>query len=305
LLPAAAASATAAADSHAGWLRLTSLDVAQGDATLIRWPDGATLMVDAGGSLAGTYDIGARIVSPALWALGLRRLDILALTHGDRDHIGGASAVLQDFRPRYVWEGVPVPTSALLAALRQQAAAQGARWHTVHASAPSDARADGTPAVRLRVWNPPADTAAADAFQRATVRNDDSIVLEIPFGRVSIILPGDIGPDVERRLAADLSSGPGILPAPAMLRILKAAHHGSGRSSTAAFLRALAPRIAIISAGRGNRFGHPAPAALDRLHAIGAAIFRTDEDGAIQIDTDGIAVYVTTCSGRTLRLAVP
>jgi len=87
-----------------------------------------------------------------------------------------------------------------------------------------------------------------------------------------------------------------------MLRILKAAHHGSGRSSTAAFLRALAPRIAIISAGRGNRFGHPSPAALDRLHAIGAAIFRTDEDGAIQIDTDGIAAYVTTCSGRTLQL---
>jgi competence protein ComEC len=315
--------------ASSAWLRLTSLDVAQGDATLLRLPDGETLLIDAGGSATGTYDIGTRIVSPALWALGLRHLRTLALTHGDRDHIGGAGAVLRDFAPREVWEGVPVAGNALLSALRQQASAQGARWRTVSAGdrlgdhsygdafhrqpepqsqplpqtqrqspSPSQppASTPAPPQVQLRVWSPPAPD-----WERHRVRNDDSIVLEIIYDRVSIILPGDIGPDVERRLAGDIS--PGISPAP--LRVLKAAHHGSGRSSTDAFLRALAPRIAIISAGRGNRFGHPAPAALQRFDAIGSAVFRTDQDGAIELDTDGRDVYVTTCSGRLMHIAVP
>jgi ComEC/Rec2-related protein len=268
----------------AQWLRLTSLDVAQGDATLVRWPDGGTLMVDAGGSVTGAYDVGARVVSPALWALGLRRLQTLALTHGDRDHIGGASALLRDFAPREVWEGVPVAGHVLLAALRQQADAQGARWRGVHTG--------DRPVPQVRVWNPPVPD-----WQRDRVRNDDSIVLEITYGAISIVLPGDIGADVERRLATEVP--------PAPLRILKAAHHGSGHSSTAAFLRALAPRIAIISAGRSNRFGHPAPATLDRYRAIDTTIFRTDQEGAIQIDTNGRDVFIATCSGRTLHLTAP
>jgi len=153
----------------------------------------------------------------------------------------------------------------------------------------------------VRVWNPPAPD-----WERQRVRNDDSIVLDITLGNVSIVLPGDIGPDVERQLASDLASAqPAKSRPPAPLCILKAAHHGSGRSSTTPFLAALAPRIAIISAGRGNHFGHPAPATLDRYRAIGAAIFRTDQDGAIALDTDGHDVFITTCSGRTLHLTAP
>jgi ComEC/Rec2-related protein len=316
-----------------GWLRITSLDVAQGDATLIRLPDGETLMVDAGGSATGTYDIGARIVSPALWALGLRHLDTLVLTHGDRDHIGGAPAMLTDFHPRDVWEGIPVTGHPLLAALHQQASAQRARWRTVHLGdrpdhqrepqlqrepqplrepqpaphpepeaqsrpepqsqpGPQSQRGLQSGLAQLRVWSPPAPD-----WERRRVRNDDSIVLEITFGRVSVILPGDIGPDVERHLATQLE--------PAPLRILKAAHHGSGRSSTTTFLAALAPRIAIISAGRGNRFGHPAQATLDRYRTQGTEIFRTDQDGAIELDTNGREIFITTCSGRTLHLDAP
>jgi competence protein ComEC len=278
-------------NAPSSWLRMTTLDVAQGDATLIRLPDGATLMIDAGGSPTGGYDIGARIVSPALWALGLRHLDTLVLTHGDRDHIGGAGALLGDFRPSEIWEGIPVRGHALLDALRQQATSLlHARWRAVDSG--YNPQANGVGHVRLRVWNPqPPD------WERRRVRNDDSIVLEIDFGRISIVLPGDIGPNVVRLLAEELS--------PAPLRILKAPHHGSGQSSTDGFLAALAPRVAIISAGRGNRFGHPAPGTLARYRAQDTAIFRTDEDGAIEVDTDGDSVFITTCSGRRLHLVVP
>jgi competence protein ComEC len=85
--------------------------------------------------------------------------------------------------------------------------------------------------------------------------------------------------------------------------VLKAPHHGSKTSSTAPFLDALQPRLAIVSAGRGNRHGHPAPAALARYAARGAKVFRTDQDGAIQLDTDGHTITVRTCSGRRLSLS--
>jgi competence protein ComEC len=304
------------APASGGWLRITSLDVAQGDATLIRFPNGDTLMVDAGGSLTGTYDLGARIVSPALWALGLRRVQTLALTHGDRDHIGGASAVISDFSVREVWEGIPVTGHPLLAALQRQAWSQGALWRSARrddqrtlALASASAEAGSMPAggaaaaaagaaaaatgVQLRVWSPP-----TPAWERRRVRNDDSIVLEIAYDRVSIVLPGDIGPDVERELAQrPWATG--------MLRILKAAHHGSARSSTAAFLNALAPNVAIISAGRGNHFGHPAAATLDRYRARNTEILRTDRDGAIELDTNGRDVLITTCNGRSLHMSAP
>ncbi len=111
-------------------LRVTFLDVAQGDATLIRFPDGRVWLVDAGGAL-GRFDIGTRIVSPALWALGLRRLSTLVLTHGDRDHIGGAHAMLRDFRPGEVWEGVPVDGHAEMTRLKHEATGRRVRWRIV------------------------------------------------------------------------------------------------------------------------------------------------------------------------------
>jgi competence protein ComEC len=308
-------------------LRVTFLDVAQGDATLIRFPDGRAWLVDTGGAL-GRFDIGTRIVSPALWALGLRRLSTLVLTHGDRDHIGGAHAMLRDFRPAEVWEGVPVDSHAETTRLRGEAMRRHLRWRIVQTGEgeldDDDDDEDDDGDVDVRVWHP-----SAPEWMRTRVRNDDSIVLELALRNVSLILPGDIGPAVERVLAARHASpalpapstAPGHVttvkaalrappplehlpvPAPASLRVLKVPHHGSKTSSTAAFLDALEPRLAIVSAGRGNRHGHPAPAALARYAARGTEVFRTDQDGAIQLDTDGHTVTVRTCSGRRLTLA--
>ena len=106
-------------------LRVTFLDVGQGDATLIQFPDRSSLLVDAAGILGSTFDVGERIVAPALWALGVRRLDRFVLTHGHPDHIGGAAAIVRDFRPREVWEGVPSASGGARAQLPLASDARG------------------------------------------------------------------------------------------------------------------------------------------------------------------------------------
>ena len=111
------------------------------------------------------------------------------------------------------------------------------------------------------------------------MRNDDSLVLEVRWRDVSVMLTGDIGREVEQTLT------PTIPPAP--LRVVKVPHHGSLTSSSELFVRALAPQLAVVSAGRMNRFGHPSPEVLRRYTAAGATVFRTDRDGAVFVETDG------------------
>ncbi len=112
------------------------------------------------------------------------------------------------------------------------------------------------------------------------------MVLELRIGEVSVVLPGDIGVEGERAIVPHLE--------PARLVVLKAPHHGSATSSSAALIAAANPAAVIFSAGRGNRFGHPAPAVVERYRAAGAAIFRTDEDGAITLETDGHQLRLST-----------
>jgi competence protein ComEC len=139
--------------------------------------------------------------------------------------------------------------------------------------------------VEVRVWHPPPPD-----WERQRVRNDDSVVLELRYGDVSVVLPGDIGAAVEQRLVAS--------PPPPRLRVLKAAHHGSASSSSREWLRALAPSAVIYSAGRGNPFGHPAKAVVERAVRAGADVFRTDVDGAVHVATDGHHLAIETMSGR-------
>ena len=167
----------------AGWMRVSFLDVGQADATLVQAPGGRSLLVDAGGSLGARSDIGSRVVAPALWALGVRRLDVAALTHGDPDHIGGMDAVLGDFAPREVWEGVPLPGYPPLDAVRRVADGIGARWRRVTAGDRFDLGG-----VSIVVVHPPTPD-----WERVKVRNDDSVVLDVRYGNVGVLLPGDIG----------------------------------------------------------------------------------------------------------------
>jgi competence protein ComEC len=274
------------ARSGDGRLHVTFIDVGQGDAALLRLPRGAALLVDTGG-LGGTasFDIGDRIVAAVLRADGVGRLAALTLTHGDADHIGGASSVVSEFRPFDIWEGIPVPPFEPLAALRLAAREQRLRWSNVQTD--DTVLLDG---VRVTVKHP-----RRGDWERQRVRNDDSIVLEVEWRDVSVVLAGDIGRETEAAIA------PTFAPSP--LRILKVPHHGSLTSSSPEFLRALAPRVAVVSVGRSNTFGHPAPAVLQRYQDIGAEIFRTDRDGAVSIDSDGTSLEIHTFTGRVMHLS--
>jgi competence protein ComEC len=134
------------------------------------------------------------------------------------------------------------------------------------------------------------------AWERQRVRNDDSVVLDIRLGSVSIVLAGDIGKEGEHAILSALEPG--------RLTVLKAGHHGSATSSTPEFLAALRPAAVIFSAGRDNRFGHPHPAVVARFEAMGTAIFRTDRDGAVFVETDGEQVEIRGWTGRAILARV-
>ena len=266
-----------------GVLRIAMLDVGQGQAIALQFPTGQSLLLDAGGS-PSSFDIGARVVEPALWALGVQRLTWLAVTHGDLDHAGGAASVLRDMRPAEVWEGISVPSDARMQTLRADAHAQGVVWrrllkgHTFEVGS-----------VQVEVVSPPTPD-----WERRDNRNDDSLVVRVQFGDVSFLLTGDIEREAEAGLSLDRRS---------RLRLLSAPHHGSRTSSSPSLLRGWLPHAAFVSAGRGNSFGHPAPEVLARYGQLGIEVFRTDLDGAIIIETDGRGVDVRTATGRSWRLS--
>lgn len=263
-------------------LRLTAFDVGQGDSLLLQTPGGRTLLIDTGGAPFGSgFDIGGRVLAPALWARGVRSLDALLLTHGDPDHAGGARSILADFEPHELWEGIPVPRHRSLQELHAEAAKRGVRMARRRAG--EELALDG---VRLRVLHPPLED-----WARPRVRNDDSVVIEALYGDVAILLTGDIGADVERDIVPQLT--------PARIRVLKVGHHGSRTSTSAALLERWRPQIAIISAGRGNTFGHPTPEVVRRLEEAGATVYRTDRDGQIALETDGSEVVMRTYVGGT------
>jgi len=262
----------------------TFIDVGQGAATLVRFPSGDALLVDAGGAGGGRFDVGRRVIEPAVWAAGVHRLTHLVATHPDADHIGGAASLAADLRPREVWEGVPVPPEPLLRRLRLEADRIGAAWRAVQRG---DRISFGD--AQVVAWNPrPPD------WERQRVRNDDSVVVEVRFGDVSLLLPGDVESAAEAEVAQ--------LIAPAGVRVMMAPHHGSATSSTWPLIGAAAPDLVVISAGRGNRYGHPHAAVLDRYRAAGARILRTDLDGAVTVRTDGRVLEAETFTGRRLTL---
>jgi competence protein ComEC len=267
-------------------LRLTMFDVGQGEALLLETPAGS-LQVDAGGAPfgGGAFDVGARVLAPALWARGIRSVDTLLVTHGDPDHIGGGEVLVREFGFRHLWEGIGVPRHTPSTVLRALAAREGM---TSHFKRTGDVMRWGD--ATIRVLHP-----AAPDWERPRVRNDDSVVIEVLYGGVALLLTGDISSGIERALVPMLSAAP--------VRILKVAHHGSRTSTSFELLESWRPQIALISAGRGNSFGHPAPDVVRRLESIGARIYRTDRDGQITVETDGRRVWARTFVGETAKPA--
>src|SRR5262249_48118462 len=182
---------------------------------------------------------------------------------------------------------IPVPKNRERADLVRASRASGRPWRQLREGDRLDVAG-----VALEVLHPPLPD-----WERQRARNEDSLVLAVRIGDVELMLTGDVGSEFERRFA------PGASPAP--LRILKVGHHGSRSSSSEQFLDAYRPHVALVSVGRGNLFGHPAPDVLARYTLLGARVFRTDQDGAITVDSDGRVVRVRTWRGGEWPLPCP
>jgi competence protein ComEC len=261
-----------------GSLRVTFLDVGQGDAAIVDLPDGSAILVDAGGIVGSPVDVGERVIAPVLRARRRDRLRVVVLSHPHPDHYGGLDRGLAAVRVGEAWD-----------------TGQGEREGTggAYATFLARVRASGAPLLR------PPDLCGARAIGGARIEvlapcpspspdrgpNDNSLVLRITFGRRSILFVGDAENAEERDL---------LTSAAARLRadVLKVGHHGSRTSSSAAFVAAVAPVEAVVSSGARNRFGHPASSTLATLEAAGAQVWRTDRVGAVVVETDGDALVV-------------
>ncbi len=258
-----------------GRLHVFFLDVGQGDAIYIETPGGKQALVDGGPEFGGA----ARALSDRLppWD---RSLDLVASTHLDVDHSRGLLRVLESYKTGVVIAGLPDPESHLYPQW-QKAVAQGSH-RLVHLSAGQElALEEG---LTLTALHPPAVPLRGPAWDS----NNNSLVLRLSYGEISFLLTGDIEEEAERFLARTAPS--------VQSDVLKAGHHGSNSSTTAAFLRAVNPRWAVISAGADNQYGHPHADVVSRLeNAVGKAnVFSTATQGTIHFSTDGRRLWVET-----------
>ena len=269
----------------AGKLETTILDVGQGDSLFVVSPHGKTLLIDGGGAFGGFpgheqhegIDPGEEAVSPYLWSRGFQKIDVVALTHAHQDHLGGLTAVLQNFRVGRLWIGREVASPAL-AKLEDLARVRG-----IPVEYEVRGKSFAWDGVEGQFFWP--ETSPRDIAPSA--KNNDSLVLRLRYGKRTLLLPGDAEKDAERAILGE--NGEAELQAD----VLKVGHHGSKNSTMPDFLAAVRPRVAIISAGEGNPYGHPSPELVKRLEDAGVRILRTDRDGAIHVLTDGDRVEIS------------
>lgn len=259
-----------------GRLHVAALDVGQGDAILVRAPSGTKLLIDGGPD----PDLVLRRLGEALPFFD-RRIDVVVLSHPHEDHVAGLVSVLERFSVREVIDpgrGYPNPSYArMLQAARDE---PGAR--ILRARAGTVIQLD--PQTRFRILYPtPADTTAP---LPASDINNASVVGMLSFGTFRALLSGDAEAPVETALRER-----GMLEP---VSVLKVGHHGSTSSSSPEFLAAVRPSVALISVGAGNDYGHPAPKTLAALRDAGARVHRTDQQGTVEVVTDGAAYTVTS-----------
>jgi competence protein ComEC len=273
-----------------GKLRIDFLDVGQGDAALVTFPDSTTILVDGGGR-PGPFQsrvadielerekrtIGESVVSEYLWWRGLKRIDYLIATHADADHIDGLNDIARNFHVRAALvAGIP-SRDPEFAKLSKSLASRNVPVRVIGAG---DELRLGKVSLNV-LWPLPS------AGSRVTSGNNDSMVLRLEFGARSILLTGDIESETEKVLVEHYQSS-------LASDVTKVAHHGSRTSSTESFVAAAKSTVAVISVGESSVFGHPHAEVVERWKARGAQVLTTGKRGMVTLITDGHEMQVTT-----------
>ncbi len=270
----------------AAGLRVDFIDVGQGDAALVTSPAGKTVLIDGGPANhapALTAFLAAHVHGP---------IDLILLSHRHEDHLGGLPAVVHQLGARLFLDAPAAHAGPDYERLMRELEARGVPAR----QAARGRRIDLGGGAALTMLGPPEPSIVGS---RSDV-NANSVVARLTYGGVSILFAGDAESPTEAWL---LASGQDL-----RADVLKVAHHGSRYASGMRFLRAVGPRVAVISAGAGNEYGHPARVTVQRLARAGAAVYRTDLDGDVTVETDGTSVHVRTARGRapsTEAWAVP
>jgi len=252
-------------------LQFTAIDVGQGSSTLIEFPGGTRMLIDGGGFQDSAFDIGKSVIAPFLYYKKIKKIDIVVLTHPHPDHMQGLIYILNNFDVREVWTTDVKADDDLYRLWEKTISDHNLIIRHLRSGRPSE-RLAGASIVCL--WP---DRTAENNGDHDT--NDQSLVLKITFGEKSFLITGDISSRVESRLTA---SGNNLKS-----NLLFVPHHGSVYSSSETFIHKVSPQYAVISAGKNNVFRHPHPDVLNLYKAHGTQIFRTDQQGAIRIHSDG------------------
>jgi len=257
-------------------LKVTAIDVGQGNSTLIILPGGKKMLVDGGGSYENIFDIGKYVLAPYLWHERIRNIDIVVLTHPHPDHLNGLLYILSNFDIKEVWsngETAEMETYEDFVRIINEK-------NITHRLISEDNGHMTINGATITILNPPKTINLKNDLPRKFDKtNNDAIVMMLTLGNVSILLPSDISEPTETSL---VKSGKNLRS-----QIMFVPHHGGFTSSTIPFLNSVKPAIAVISCGADNVYNDPRPDVLKRYNRLGTRIFRTDLDGAISITTDG------------------
>ncbi|PKN53423.1 MAG: DNA internalization-related competence protein ComEC/Rec2 [Deltaproteobacteria bacterium HGW-Deltaproteobacteria-13] len=269
-------------DKFSSDLKITVMDVGQGNSNLIQFPGGKKMVIDGGGFSESSFDVGKAVIAPFLYHQRISHIDTAVLSHPHPDHLLGLIYILNNFGTGQVWKSnLPVDSETF------PEWEKTIRLNNIHIDPVSNKDPERIlNGVRVKVLWPP-DYSLQDINDLSYGEaNDSSLVLKITFGKINFLFPGDISSDIEKQLIqskADLQSDVLVVP-----------HHGSNHSSSAEFIKAVACRYAIVSAGKSNVFKHPHPSVLERYQEAGVMVFRTDRDGAISLTTDGNNLHIDT-----------
>ncbi|MEN6356159.1 MAG: ComEC/Rec2 family competence protein [Armatimonadota bacterium] len=259
-------------------LDVTVMDVGEGLCVVMRTPSDKVMVMDCGtGSWRKSDTVGESVVVPYLHRMGKNAIDVAVLSHPHSDHVSGYAGLLKAVPAKVVMDIGAKHASPFYKRFLRQVKMSGATYRIAKRGQKIE-MGDG---VTVQVLSPDPEMHYSDL-------NNNSIVLRIVYKKAAILLAADAEEEAEQDI---LDSGMSV-----RAQVLQVGHHGSKAASSAQWLAAVKPAIAIISCGRHNNYGHPSSQAIDRLESCGARVYRTDRCGAVTIATDGSVIQAKTCA---------